>query len=159
MDDFSLVSISVVKDSLTTEIDGKKYSRKGAKAQREGGCLILYLSAFFVEKIVSFFASCIPKECFASSLAIFFNLSPQFCGAGYKAAETPRKKVLPLCYFPTLRDPLFSRSCAKIYSLQFLNHNRRSTAAAIADTCYANVSALFVKYGAQSADYPGSRSS
>jgi hypothetical protein len=31
LDDFSLVSISVVKDSLTTEIDGKKYSRKGAK--------------------------------------------------------------------------------------------------------------------------------
>jgi hypothetical protein len=31
LDDFSLVSISVVKDSLTTEIDGKKYSREGAK--------------------------------------------------------------------------------------------------------------------------------
>ncbi len=36
MNDFSLVSISVVKESLTTAIDGKKYSRKGAKAQREG---------------------------------------------------------------------------------------------------------------------------
>ena len=47
LDDFSLVSISVVKDSLTTEIDGKKYSRKGAKAQREGECLILYLSGVF----------------------------------------------------------------------------------------------------------------
>ena len=43
-----------------------------------------------------------------------------------------------------------------IYSLQFLNHNCGCTTAAVADAGYANVSALFVKYGAQGADYPGS---
>jgi hypothetical protein len=39
-----------------------------------------------------------------------------------------------------------------ICSLQFFNHNRRSTTSAIADACHTDFSAFFVKYSAQGAD-------
>ena len=54
MDDFSLVSISVVKESLTTAIDGKKYSRKGAKAQREGLFDFISFRSLLLKKISLF---------------------------------------------------------------------------------------------------------
>ena len=54
LDDFSLVSIAVVKESLTTAIDGKKYSRKGAKAQREGLFDFISFRSLLLKKISLF---------------------------------------------------------------------------------------------------------
>jgi len=105
LDDFSLVSISVVKESLTTAIDGKKYSRKGAKAQREGLFDFIPFRRLWFKKI-SLFLCVLPA---VGRLCAFAPLREKKSLIKPGSRPAYRRNTLRLCV---------------IYSLQFLNHNR-----------------------------------